>query len=94
MNTLTQDQIRLIRQVLSRHRVPGAKVFGSMARGDATDSSDIDLLLEPTPGMSLVKLASLKEDLESMLGRKVDLAFARSLPERIAATVLNEARAL
>lgn len=94
MKSLNAEQVTTLRRVLSRYGVTEVKVFGSTARGEATSASDLDLLLDPVPGMTLVKLAALKQELEAALGRKVDLAFARSLPPRIAATVLHEARSL
>ena len=53
-------------------------LFGSVARGDATDQSDIDILVEvdPTIGLRMVDLA---EELESYLHRRVDLVSSRAI---------------
>lgn len=94
MSSLSTHQVRLLRETLTRHGIGAARVFGSVARGEATGSSDLDLLLEPVPGMTLVQLARLKMELEAAINMRVDLAFERSLPPRIAETVLREARPL
>jgi predicted nucleotidyltransferase len=66
-------------------------VFGSVARGDDTEQSDVDLLVDPEPDASLFDLAQFELDLESLLDRPVDVVSRRSLdPERDRA-VLNEA---
>ncbi len=48
-------------------------LFGSMARGDANEQSDIDLVVEFSGGISLLKLVALERELSEALGRKVEL---------------------
>lgn len=60
--------------VLRRHGVTRASIVGSTARGDATQTSDIDILVELPPDRSLLDLVDLRLELESLLGRRVDLA--------------------
>jgi predicted nucleotidyltransferase len=48
-------------------------VFGSMARGEATEDSDIDLLVKFSKGKSLLTLVRLEQEISIALGRKVDL---------------------
>ena len=84
-------------EILERARARGARrlrVFGSAARGDATAVSDLDLLAEFQPGRSLLDLAGLKLDLESLLGVPVDLVSEGGLDPRIADEVHAEARDL
>lgn len=57
-------------------------VFGSVARGEATDDSDIDLLVEFEPGSSLLDLIELEEALLTLLGTNVDVISAGALLER------------
>ena len=81
-------------QVLSIARQHGARqvrVFGSVARGDAGPSSDIDFLVEMEPGRSLLDLGGLVAELQQLLGRSVDVVTEPGLKSRIRARVLEEA---
>ena len=69
-------------------------LFGSMARGDATDASDVDLLVRPLPGTSLLDLGGLLVDVQDLLGRRVEVVSDRSLHPAIREQVLQEAQAL
>lgn len=57
-------------------------VFGSVARGDESSSSDIDLLVEFEPGSSLFDLLHITEELEELLGVPVDVISAGGLKDR------------
>lgn len=70
------------------------RVFGSVARGEADEKSDIDLLVDMEPGRSLLDLIGLLMDLEALLGCKVDVVTVKGLRERIREPVLKEAVAL
>lgn len=70
------------------------KVFGSIARGDYDENSDIDLLVELKPGSSLFDLAGLIADLEELLGVKVDVGTYKMLKPRNREQVLKEAVSL
>jgi len=59
--------------------VTGLRVFGSVARGEDRPGSDVDLLAELPPGMSLLGLARLQAELEAILGTRVDLVPAGDL---------------
>lgn len=63
----------------SRHGVTGVRVFGSMSRGDASDDSDVDLLVTLTPGTSALALGGLLLDAQELLGRRVDVVTEASL---------------
>ena len=90
-----QELVRAKReQILSVARKHGAvsvKVFGSAARGDEVDSSDLDFVVELEPGRSLLDLGGLQADLERLLGCAVDVVTVKGLRERIRAQVLAEA---
>jgi len=70
------------------------RVFGSAARGDDTEQSDLDLLVEVPKGTTLLDMIGLQQELESALGLKVDVVTPYDLPERVRARVLAEARAV
>lgn len=63
----------VIMPYLKQYRVKRAELFGSQVRGDATEKSDVDLLIELPQGASLFDFIGLKQDLEDALGRPVDL---------------------
>lgn len=71
-----------------------ARVFGSVARNQESESSDVDFLVELKPGTSLIDHASLIVDIERLLGKKVDVITERGLRPRIRGQVISEAVAL
>jgi len=66
--------------------------MGSVLHGNDTDASDLDLLVDPMPGATLFDLGGLQDELEELLGVRVDVVTPRDLPERLRAQVLAEAR--
>lgn len=63
----------IIINVLKKHSIRKASIFGSYARGEQRRNSDIDILIEPAKGMSLLDISGLKIELEDTLNRKVDI---------------------
>lgn len=78
-------------QVAAKYGAMDVRVFGSVARGEADESSDIDFLVRMTPGRSLFDLGGLLMDLQDLLGRRVDVVTERGLRPRIREQVLREA---
>ena len=70
------------------------RVFGSVAKGLDTERSDLDLLVEITPGTSLLRIVGLQFDLAEALGVNVDLCTERELHPDLRDRVLAEARAV
>jgi predicted nucleotidyltransferase len=68
--------------LVQRHRGRSIAVFGSVARGDAHATSDIDFLVEFEPNSSLLDLIHLEDDLTDLLGRPVDVVSAGGLLDR------------
>ncbi len=66
-------------------------MFGSVARGDDTESSDVDLLVDLDKGVGLVALAGLQRELTELLGINVDIVPADPLKARLRREVLAEA---
>ena len=83
-----RDEILRIANV---HHVCNLRVFGSVARGDSDEKSDIDFLVELNPGCGLLEHAALVRELEQLLGRKVDVVSDKGLRQRIKDRVLREA---
>jgi predicted nucleotidyltransferase len=74
-----------VRDVIARYPVRNPQIFGSVARGEDTGKSDIDILVEPDGHASLYDLARLELELESILGCKVDVLTPASLAPDVAA---------
>ena len=93
-STLTwvlRDKREQIVRIAEAHGASNVRVFGSVARGEDDNDSDIDLLFDYGPTMGLFEVSGLKLQLEEELGRPVDVANARSLWPRIARKALAEA---
>jgi predicted nucleotidyltransferase len=75
-------------------KVANPRIFGSVARGDDTDGSDIDFLVDVLPGATLFDLGGLQYRLEEILGVKVDLILTDELPRFFRDRVLAEAISL
>jgi len=71
-----------INDLARAHKAVSVAVFGSVARGDDTDTSDIDFLVEFEPGSSLFDLLHLQDALTELLGCEVDVISAGGLTDR------------
>jgi uncharacterized protein len=80
-----------IRELVAAHRSSDVRVFGSASRGQDRDDSDLDLLVEPLAGATLLDLGALQVELEALLGVPVDLRTAQDLPARWRDDVLRHA---
>ena len=76
----------------ARYGVTRVRVFGSVARGEATEDSDIDLLVTKNTAWSLLDRIRFQHALERLLGRPVDVVTEHALHPRIRERVLQEAR--
>lgn len=70
---LLQEKREEILRIAAEHGARNIRVFGSAVRGEAGPESDIDFLIELEPGRSLLDHVALLQDLEDILGRKVDV---------------------
>ena len=91
MNKLITDNRIAITNLAKQHGIKTICLFGSMAKGDVSDNSDVDFLVELEQGRDLFDLGELLMDLQALLQRKVDLVTKTSLHPRLYAQVLNEA---
>ena len=78
----------------SQHGARNVRVFGSTARGDAGPASDVDLLVEMEAGRSLLDFVGLWQELEDLLGQKVDLVSEGGISPYLREQILSEAIAL
>ena len=91
---LVQSKREAILQMAARRGARNVRLFGSVARGEAEPDSDVDFLVDLEPGRSLLDLGGLLMDLQSLLGRRVDVVTEAGLRPRIRPRVLKEAQAL
>ena len=78
-------------RIATRHGARNVRMIGSVARGESTPDSDLDLLVELEEGRSLLDHAALILELESLLACKVDVATEKGLRPRVRDRVLEEA---
>ena len=91
---LLKDRREEILRIAAKHGARNVRVFGSLARGEADEQSDVDFLVDMEPGRSLLDMGGLLMDLRELLGRDVDVVTERTLKPRVRTRVLREAVAL
>lgn len=91
---LLQSKREEILRIAAKYGAYNVRIFGSVARGEADEQSDIDLLVNMEKGRSLFDLGGLLADLEDLLGCNVDVVTEDGLRDRIRNRVLKEAIAL
>jgi len=94
MDELLRSKREDILRLAARHGARNLRLFGSAARGEAGEGSDVDLLVELEPGRSLFDHISLVQDLEDLLNCKVDVVSEKALHWYIRDRVLEEATPL
>lgn len=87
---LKQKRERIL-ETAAQYGAYNVRIFGSVARGEANDASDIDILVNMEPGRSLMDLGGLLYDLRKLLGIEVDVVTEKGLRARIREQVLREA---
>ncbi|PYE88526.1 nucleotidyltransferase family protein [Phyllobacterium leguminum] len=81
-----------VRHVVESHRALNARVFGSALHGHDTDSSDLDILIDPMPDMTLFDIGAIRLELGQLLGVPVDVLTPNALPDHFRSRILAEAR--
>lgn len=92
---LTLEQLRAKREALialaDRHKAENIRVFGSVARGEENENSDVDLLVHFRDGASLFDLIHLIDDTSALIETKVDIVSDGGLSPYLAKRILSEA---
>ena len=91
IDELLREKREDILRIAAKHGAYNVRVFGSVARGEARADSDVDFLVDIEVGRNLLDRIALIQELEALLGRKVDVAKLKNLHECIREKVLQEA---
>ena len=91
---ILQDKREEILRIAGAHGARNVRVFGSVSRGEAGTASDVDLLVKLEPGRSLLDLIAIKQELEDLLGREVDVVTEDAVSPYIREQILKEAVSL
>lgn len=94
MHPLIESNRSEILALAGRHGIRDVRVFGSMARGDADDASDVDLLVSLPPDKTGLALGGLLMDVQDLLQRRVEVVTERGLHPALRDRVLREAQPL
>jgi predicted nucleotidyltransferase len=91
LQELRQNKRDEILRLASKHGATNVRVFGSMARGTATGSSDLDLLVDFAADRSLLDQIALQQELEALLNCKVGLVEPDGVSPYLTQTIVSEA---
>jgi uncharacterized protein len=94
LEELLKDKREAILNIAAKRGAHNVRVFGSAARGEAGEDSDVDLIVEFEQGRSLLDHAAMVLDLKEILGRKVDVVTENGLYWLLRRRILKEARPL
>jgi predicted nucleotidyltransferase len=94
MSTLLEKYRDQILRIARSHGARRVRVFGSVARGEDRDGSDLDIVVDLEPGRDLIDIVAIKQDLEELLGRRVDVVTEQALSPYVRDEVLREAAVL
>lgn len=81
-----------VRQAVQQFKTENPRLFGSALHGNDREDSDLDLLVDPLPGVTLFDLGGLQVELEELLGVPVNLLTPGDLPPKFRDAVLSEAK--
>lgn len=91
INEILSEKREQILAIAARYGARNVRVFGSVARGDADENSDVDFIVEFDESSSLMDHAAMMLELEALLGRRVDIAPEKCLRPRVRERVMQEA---
>jgi hypothetical protein len=87
-----EENRQAVRRAVQQFKTENPRLFGSALHGNDREGSDLDLLVDPLPGVTLFDLGGLQVELEELLGVPVDLLTPGDLPLKFRDAVLSEAK--
>ena len=91
-STRLDENREAIRAAVERNRTANPRVFGSVLRGEDREDSDLDILVDALPGTTLFDIGGLHEELEAILGIRVDVRTPGDLPKKWRDQAVAEAK--
>lgn len=91
LRELVQEKREEILSIATKNGAYNVRIFGSVARGEDNENSDVDFLVDMEAGRNLLDRIGLMQDLEDLLGRKVDVATVKVLRDFCRDRILKEA---
>ena len=91
LKELLQENREEILKIATKHGAYNLRIFGSVARGEERQDSDVDFLVDMESDRNLFDRIGLMQDLEDLLGRKVDVATAKVLRDFCRESILKDA---
>lgn len=85
---------KAILAIAAKHGARNVRVFGSAARGEARENSDVDVLVAMDSGRTLLDLVALSDELEALLGRSVDVVTENGVSPYLRERIYAEAVAV
>lgn len=83
-----------IREIIAAHHAINPRIFGSVASGEDSSESDLDILVDPTPETTMLDIGAIRHELVKLLGIPVDVVTPRALPTKFRDQVIAEAQRL
>lgn len=80
-----------VRNIVHSHRATNPRIFGSAMSGDDVEGSDLDILVDPAPEMTLLDIGAMRHELRQLLGVPVDVVTPKALPLKFRHRVISEA---
>jgi uncharacterized protein len=94
VEVLLKEKREEILRIAASHGARNVRIFGSVARGEADETSDIDFLVDMESDRSLLDVGALLSDLRELLGRKVDVVSEKGVYWLLRRRILKEAKPL
>ncbi|HIK09171.1 MAG TPA: nucleotidyltransferase family protein [Oscillatoriaceae cyanobacterium M33_DOE_052] len=91
LRELLQEKREEILKIATKHGAYNLRIFGSVARGEERQDSDVDFLVDMESDRNLLDRIGLRQDLEDFLGRKVDVATVKVLRDFCRESILKDA---
>ena len=91
LDKLLKEKRQEILEIAARHGACNVRIFGSAARGEADEQSDVDFLIDAGPKRTPFFPGGMVMDLQNLLGRRIDVVTEKGLRSRIRERVLKEA---